>query len=128
MSSRAYEGITRTWGRLFGRPSARRLNNLLVNLGTAGLGIGNADAATNGEQRLLVSWLGAQGTTPVVWDVGANQGDYVGFVRAACPTARIHAFEPHPRVFARLAARWAATDVQCRPFALGAQAGTLALW
>lgn len=126
--SRAYASVVSAWGRMLGRPAARRLNNLLVNLGTAGLGVGSSDAATNGERRLLEEWAQTCGPAPVVWDVGANRGDYVGLVRTVCPGARIYAFEPQPRVFARLAARWAGTGVQCRPFALGSRSGELALW
>ncbi len=128
MSLRPYDRLTRAWARLFGRLAARRLNNLLVNLGTAGLGVGNADASTNGERRVLAEWLRECGAAPVVWDVGANRGDYVALVRATCPAARIHAFEPQPAVYAALAERWSAAGVQCRPFALGARAGTLPLW
>ncbi|MFF8827755.1 FkbM family methyltransferase [Streptomyces sp. NPDC015131] len=64
----------------------------------------------------------------VVFDVGANIGVYSLFVRAECPDAVIHAFEPLPPVFARLAENMAAFGVPARlhPCALGDAEGEAA--
>jgi FkbM family methyltransferase len=129
MLSRICTGIVRLWSWACGRPAGRRLNNFLIILGTSGLGIGDADARRNGEQRILRRWLERCGPDPVVWDVGANEGGYTALVRAARPDARIYAFEPQPRTFARLAARWAGEPgIRCLPCALGSEPGHLALW
>ena len=61
---------------------------------------------TNGEQWLLRQ---IAATRPdVVFDVGANIGDWTAEVRAAVPTARVHAFEIVPATAAQLARRFAA--------------------
>ena len=63
---------------------------------------GNYDPASNGESWLLQR-LGA--TSPrVILDVGANRGDYARLALAACPKARVLAFEPIPAVFQQLQA------------------------
>jgi len=123
-----HDRTIRIWAQVFGRPACRRLNNYLVNLGVSGLGVGNPDSRCNGERRVLHEWLRRRGPAPVVWDVGANEGDYTALARQARPDARIYAFEPHPRTFARLAARWTEQGIRCLPFALGAKPGTQALW
>ncbi|MEU3712654.1 FkbM family methyltransferase [Streptomyces catenulae] len=47
----------------------------------------------------------------VVFDVGANIGLYSLFVHAECPRATVHAFEPLPPVFEKLAENTAAYGV-----------------
>jgi FkbM family methyltransferase len=128
MLGSVYDRTIRIWARVFGRPAYRRFNNYLVNLGMSGLGVGNPDSRCNGERRVLHEWLRRCGPAPVVWDVGASEGNYTALVRQARPDARIYAFEPHPRTFARLAARWTGQGIQCLPFALGAKPGMQALW
>ena len=73
-----------------------------------GMGFMNADAALNGEQRFLNSWLHRwQGVSEfTIFDVGANDGDFAESCRRACPTARIHAFEPNPQTYGRLEGRF----------------------
>ncbi len=124
----AYDGAVAVWGWLFGWPRCRRLNNLLVNLGTRGLGIGDSLPGSDGERRALTAWLRRFGRPPVVWDVGAHQGDYTGLVLLARPDARIWAFEPNEATHARLLARWGQAGVHCVACALGRQPGTLELW
>jgi len=67
----------------------------------------------------------------VVLDVGANEGSYALELARLAPSARIIAFEPHPRTFARLAARLAgqpdAGRVETLNLALGDAPGTLEL-
>lgn len=64
----------------------------------------------------------------VLLDVGANHGFYTDHLRRITPTARIHAFEPHPRSFARLAARLDAAVVTLVPAALGDSVGRMELF
>jgi FkbM family methyltransferase len=63
---------------------------------------GNYEPSSNGEGWLLQR-LAA--TSPrVILDVGANRGDYARLALAACPQARVLAFEPIPAVFHKLQA------------------------
>lgn len=128
MLNRTYEFVLRSWNQLFGRPSCRRWNNLLVRLGTGGLGVGNADPETNGEQSILRQHLQFL-EQPVIFDVGANEGDYTQLVVDAAPGAIVHAFEPHPQTFSRLAERFrGVTGIHCNSFAIGARIETRKLW
>lgn len=61
-----------------------------------------ANAQESGEARFL-DLFGRGVRVPVVFDVGANVGDYTREVLTRCPLAHVLAFEPHPRTFLRLA-------------------------
>lgn len=65
-------------------------------------------------------------------DIGANVGTYSLFVAArAGPGARVIAFEPHPRTFAKLAYNLAAngaSTVDARNLAIAGEAGTMTLY
>jgi FkbM family methyltransferase len=61
-------------------------------------------------------------------DIGANVGTYALFVaRRAGPAARVIAFEPHPRTFAKLAFNQA-DGVVAKNLAIAAEAGTMPLY
>ena len=61
-----------------------------------------------------------QVAVPVVFDVGANVGDYSLFLRGFLPTARIYAFEPATSVFQQLKTNIAARgDDQIKPYNFG---------
>lgn len=66
----------------------------------------NYDPLTNGE-RFVVETLG-RFKPAVIVDGGANVGDWSVMAAAACPTARIHAFEISPPTFAALVEHTAA--------------------
>jgi FkbM family methyltransferase len=59
--------------------------------------------------------------TPVVFDVGANVGDYSRLVRRHLPAALVYAFEPSAAVHRRLAENLASSEgaERFRPFNLG---------
>jgi FkbM family methyltransferase len=54
------------------------------------------DRRTNGEYQLLKKIIP---TAKVVFDVGANIGDYASEIRKNNPVAIVHCFEPDPRAF-----------------------------
>lgn len=89
---------------LFARPLFARANRILLNLALRGLGILNyKNAAASGEAHFLRDQL-AGVPSPVVVDVGANDGSYSRAALAIAPSARIIAFEPHPKSYERLKA------------------------
>lgn len=58
---------------------------------------------------------------PVIFDVGANNGNTIAAYRTAFPSARIHGFEPDPDLSAKLVGMFAGDDgVRIEPSALGA--------
>jgi FkbM family methyltransferase len=74
------------------------------------------DMARNGELRL------ARRVLPharVVFDIGANVGDWTAAALEINPAAEIHAFEPSPTTFQILTARHFPGSVHCNPFGLG---------
>ncbi len=88
---------------------------------------GNYDPASNGEAWLLQSL--ANFAPKIIFDVGANRGEYSEFALAACPQARIFAFEPIPSVFEQLKeALGSETRANLNQLALSNQAGDLRLW
>ena len=58
--------------------------------------------AINGERGLIEAALAGQ-ASPIVFDVGANVGEWTESVLSACPAAKIFAFEPAPELAARIA-------------------------
>jgi FkbM family methyltransferase len=59
----------------------------------------------------------------VVFDVGANVGQFAAETRRAWPSAEIHSFEPHPRTFERLARSRGDYRTFRHPIALGDELG-----
>lgn len=95
-------------------------------LGSLGIGSGGS-SAKSGELKALRRALG--GPEPVVFDVGANVGDWSAGVLRVCPGATIHAFEPSAAHLARLRGRLAdGGSVRVNGFALGAAAGEATLY
>jgi FkbM family methyltransferase len=123
------ELIYRLWAHLAGRPSGRKLNHLLLSLGSRGLGVGNS-VDLSGEHRLLrilsVTWRDMK-RTPIFFDVGANEGSYSSMLRQFVPNAHIYAFEPHPETRSRIEKRCDGPNdvIGC---AVGARSGTATLW
>lgn len=67
------------------------------------LGFGNPDIETNGEKRALSYVASRCGEGPVVFDVGANRGEYTRRVLEAMPSARVYLFEPQKKLYDILA-------------------------
>ncbi len=82
----------------------------LYRVAIGGLGHMNADASLNGEERFIRDWSKSfaarnPGRPPVIFDVGANEGDFTAAMLAAQADCRVHCFEPNPKTYARLSAR-----------------------
>ena len=115
---------------VFSRPVFRHWNTFLVHAGFRGLGILNYRTQTlSGERYLLHSKLPPfLGTNrPVIFDVGANEGEYSEQLLQVFSNAQIFAFEPHPMTFSRLSNR-VGSKVFVNQVALGAQVGNAMLY
>lgn len=66
----------------------------------------NYDHETNGE-RWLIDRLAQNDRLRLVFDVGANRGDWTALVLKAHPGARLHCFEISPPTFEKLKSRFA---------------------
>jgi len=88
--------LQRLWGRL------HTLSVYAMNYG------GGALIETSGEVWVLSEFVRpacAKLATPVIFDVGANVGDYSALVHRLIPSAKIYAFEPAGSVYEQLAKR-----------------------
>jgi len=124
--------ILRTWVRVVTRVRFVRFNRFLYLAGLRGLGVLNyGSMQESGErnflERLLAAYRSHDGQQPVVFDVGANVGNYAREILAIDRAVSIYCFEPHPTNIAklRLALGSAITVV---PSAVGSEAGTLELF
>jgi FkbM family methyltransferase len=122
------ERVFDVYARLFARRRFYRLNKGLFLMSLRGLGILNyRDETASGEYHFLRKHL--QGVPrPVVFDVGANKGDYSAAILAANMNAQVYAFEPHPGTFQRLSARMAPHGARVVNAACGRAAGQMELY
>ncbi|MGA8611325.1 MAG: FkbM family methyltransferase [Xanthobacteraceae bacterium] len=91
------------------------------------LGILNYQSDTiSGERNFVEKYLATRPGAVVV-DVGANIGNYSCLVLEIAPTATIHAFEPHPKIFQSLIQRNVPNLVPYQ-MALGAEPGPMTLF
>jgi FkbM family methyltransferase len=98
------------WGRL------HTLSIFAMNYGGGGL------VETSGEEWVLehvVAPACARVESPVVFDVGANVGDYARLVRRHVPGAAVYAFEPSRATYEQLAQSVAAEGGRVKTFNIG---------
>ncbi|MBN8968288.1 MAG: FkbM family methyltransferase [Rhizobiales bacterium] len=79
-----------------------------------------------GEQNFLERCLRNR-TSAVVFDVGANKGDYARLVHGVAPSAIVHAFEPHPMNF-QILEKETGPNLFAYQLALGDKPGSLTLF
>ncbi len=81
--------------------TARKLKIDLLRLGYWENGILKSHSLTaSGERYLIECFLKTKlGKKPVLFDVGANIGEYTQLLAANFPEARIYSFEPNPNTF-----------------------------
>ena len=94
-----------------------------------GMGYNNWHSAVNGEDRFITDWAGRKkGEKPVIFDVGANEGDTTQQFLNVIPAAQCHLFEPNPKTFARLSRRYEGLgNVRLNQKGVGNQAGQITL-
>lgn len=116
---------------LLNRPSLAPISRLLFEFALRCNGIGNnatgPSGLARGEERFLRRVAGGLRTATVL-DVGANAGDYARHVRTLAPKARIIAFEPHPRTFAKLATAATAHRFEAVNAAVSDSVGSVTLY
>ena len=113
------------------RPIFFRLNTVLFQLSLRGLGILNYENdKISGEWYLIHKLLPKKiGTDrPILFDVGANVGNYSASLLGSFPRGFIHAFEPHPGNYARLLEKAVAGNMKCHNMAVGESKGSLTLY
>ena len=111
---------------LFGWPALSKLNKGLFYLAARALGLHNYASDRLSGEAGAVTHLLRRVARPVVFDVGANSGDWAAMVARLAPTSEIHAFEPQARLAEQLFARLPGVTVNS--VAVGDQAGSLTLY
>jgi len=89
------------YSRLFGRAAFFKFNHFLYSCSLRGMGVFNfydEKLSARSEQNFLHDYL-SKIDAPVVFDVGANVGNYSNKILKVNPRAIIYAFEPHPTTF-----------------------------
>ena len=84
-------------------------------------GCKNGNMETNGEKLVLKHFLKAKS---IVFDVGANKGEWSQAVTDIEPNVALHAFEPIPQVFAQLSKRFDSSDITLNDIALSNESGS----
>jgi FkbM family methyltransferase len=98
------ELIKKSYRVAFARPWAVKINRFLLDCALRGLGVLNYENMKVSGERYLFDVILSKRLTrkSVIFDVGANSGQYSGHLRSAFPFAGIHAFEPNPSAYAKI--------------------------
>jgi FkbM family methyltransferase len=104
---------------------------VVVTISNHGRGYSNIRPELNGEENFLDLWAKQtkeQSGPPVVFDVGANEGDFAQMVLQRC-AARVYSFEPNPEAATRLRKRFESRngEVVVNNVALGEKNGSMCL-
>ena len=108
---------------VLGRPKAQFLNRVLLSMALRGMGVDN-HGETQADERLFVRKRLAKLTqTPIVFDVGANVGQYASILFEEVPHSRVYSFEPNPFAFSQLVAGIHQPDFHAFNLAVGSAPG-----
>jgi FkbM family methyltransferase len=113
---------------LVGGRAAQPLFRAMHQVALIGRNYGNGDLTSSGEFVALRYVKPRITSTPVIFDVGANYGEWALRAAASWPDARIHAFEPAEAIYNALGERVGhLPEISIHRTALGARAETLTL-
>jgi FkbM family methyltransferase len=128
MKSKVAEYIIKAYRYVFAREIFYKVNRFLHLLSLRGLGVQNYESRyQSGEVNFLRRVL-TKMKNPVVFDVGANEGEYAKLVLKFNDEAEIHTFEPQPYTFSRLEKLSRKKGVHTANLALGDRSGRIALY
>jgi FkbM family methyltransferase len=104
----------------------------VVTISNHGRGYSNIRPELNGEEYFLDVWakhMKEQSGPPIVFDVGANEGDFAHMLLQRC-AARVYSFEPNPATASRLRKRFESCNgaVMVNNIALGDETGSMLLY
>lgn len=87
---------------IFCRRIFYRFNYHFYRIASRGIGVLNSESYGATGEEYLFKFLQATIPLHIVFDVGANTGEYTEWVKKYFPKASIYAFEPHPNTYKRL--------------------------
>ncbi|MCF8307104.1 MAG: FkbM family methyltransferase [Ignavibacteriales bacterium] len=104
---------------------------MLYNLVLRSIGVLNFEnSKVSGEKNLIEKIYPKllSSRNPVIFDVGANKGDFAAKLFEQFITSQYHAFEPHPETFSKLISNTTGTKILCHNLALSDTKGELILY
>jgi FkbM family methyltransferase len=108
-----------------GWPGLRRLHSGLFYLSARALGLCNYTSSSISGEHWIVRRCIGKADAPVVFDVGANDGEWLAAVFRINDSVAVHAFEPQDTLARRIAAR--GLNVTINNAAVGDRPGLLTL-
>lgn len=120
-------GFYRWYSRLFTRKWLFKWHKRLYLLGLRGMGMLNHEDDFISGESYFQKWLQGRGIK-VIFDVGANKGQYAQLARKHHPRALIYSFEPHPASFKCLIDQVKDQEFKAFNIGLGAEEGELNLY
>lgn len=87
---------------IFVRKYLFKLNKAIFTLSLRGIGVFNSENDRVSGEEFFLSNIASLLDNSTVIDVGANIGCYSNRVKQHAPTAKLYAFEPHPKTFESL--------------------------
>ncbi len=96
-------GLLKKWyPKLFAKPIFRKMNVAIVRYGLRGLGILNYSSHNLTGENHFLSWFIKKHQPKIIFDVGANKGDYSKLCRKHGFKGLIYGFEPNPITYKKL--------------------------
>lgn len=97
-----FQLILKAYRFLFARTFFYKFNRLLYRCGLSGLGVLNYENSNSSGERNFLEKILKKMEAPVIFDVGANVGNYTKTILDISPKSKIYMFEPHPKTYAIL--------------------------
>ncbi|MGC8765415.1 MAG: FkbM family methyltransferase [Brevinematia bacterium] len=120
--------IQKIYRLLFGRKVFYKFNRFIYSLSIRGMGILNYENhKISGEQSFLKEYI-SNLHNGIVFDVGANLGNYSKYVRKLNQNVDIYAFEPHPITFKKLEEAIVGYNIKILNVAIGSKTGKCNLY
>jgi len=116
------------YARLFSRRIFSKFNKLIYFLSLRGLGVLNYKSdKQSGEANFVISHF-SNTKKGVIFDVGANIGNYSKSLREFNPYVEIYCFEPHPRTYQKLLSTVNCLEIKTFNVGVGSNDGMLKLY
>ena len=113
---------------IFCRKSLYKLNLFIYKMSLHGIGILNFENKKLSGEKKFIKSIGSKIKRPVVFDVGANEGEYSKEVKSSNNASKIYAFEPHPENFKKLDEAISGENVHKIRAACGSNEGQIYLY
>jgi len=114
--------------KIFAKSKFYNINKAIYNLVIKGIGINNYESdKLSGEKNLLDIVL-SKYKKPIIFDVGANVGNYSESIKQLSPESDLYSFEPHPKIYITLESSSRKNNYKAFNLALGKEESKLMLY